>query len=99
MELDVGIQIGIAKMYFTNYRNMLNSKFSLLFKVIQFMIIGRGLGQSQADPSRSQQLWPGSGFCQALAPKSQAKAGKARPSRAVHNPTYRMGLWKVACSE
>ena len=56
MELDVGIQIGIAKMYFTNYRNMLNSKFSLLFKVIQFMIIGRGLGQSQADPSRMPRI-------------------------------------------
>ena len=74
-------------MYLTHYKNMLHSKFPLLFTVIQLIIIGRGLGQSQAEPSRSQQLWPGSGFCQAKAPKSQAKALKARPSRAVHNPS------------
>ena len=86
MGLGIRIQVGIAKMYFTHYKNMLHSKFPLLFTVIQFIIIGRGLGQSQAKPSRSQQLWPGSGFCQAKAPKSQAKAPKARPSQAMHNP-------------
>ena len=74
-------------MYFTHYKNILHSKFPLLFMVIQFIIIGCGLGQSQAKPSWSQQLWPSSGFCQAKAPKSQAKALKARPSRAVHNPS------------
>ena len=74
-------------MYFTHYKNMLHSKFPLLFMIIQFIIIGRGLGQSQAKPSWSQQLWPGSGFCQAKAPKSQAKAPKARPSWALHNPS------------
>ena len=47
IELGVGIQVGIAKMYFTHYMNMLNSKFSFLFVVIQFIIIGCGLGQSQ----------------------------------------------------
>ena len=73
-------------MYFTHYKNMLHSKFPLLFMVIQFIIIGRGLGQSQAKPSWSQQLWPSSGFCQAKASKSQAKAPKARPSQALHNP-------------
>ena len=87
MGLGIRIQVGIAKMYFTHHKNMLHSKFPLLFTVIQFIIIGRGLGQSQAKPSRSQQLWPGSGFCQAKAPKSQAKALKARLSRAVHNPS------------
>ena len=86
MGLGIQIQVGIAKIYFTHYKDMLHSKSYLLFMVIQFIIIGRGLGQSQAEPSRSQQLWPGSGFCQAKAPKSQAKAPKARPSRAVHNP-------------
>ena len=73
-------------MYFTHYKNMLHSKFPLLFMVIQFIIIGRGLGQSQAKPSWSQQLWPSSGFCQAKASKSQAKAPKASQSQAVHNP-------------
>ena len=92
MGLGIQIQVGIAKMYFTHYKNMLHSKFPLLFTVIQFIIIGRGLGQSQAKPSRSQQLWPGSGFCQAKAPKSQAKALKARPSRAVHNPSWKPPL-------
>ena len=91
MGLGIRIQVGIAKMYFTHYKNMFHSKFPILFTVIQFIIIGRGLGQSQAKPSRSQQLWPGSGFCQAKAPKSQAKALKARPSRAVHNPKQRKG--------
>ena len=87
MGLGIQIQVGIAKIYFTHYKDMLYSKSYLLFMVIQFIIIGRGLGQSQAEPSQSQQLWPGSGFCQAKAPKSQAKALKARPSQAVHNPT------------
>ena len=89
MGLGIRIQVGIAKIYFTHYKNMLHSKFPLLFTIIQFIIIGRGLGQSQAEPSRSQQLWPGSGFCQAKAPKNQAKAPKARPNRALHNPTRR----------
>ena len=87
MGLGVRIQVGIDKVYSSHYKNMLHSKFPLLFTVIQLIIIGRGLGQSQAEPSRSQQLWPGSGFCQAKAPKSQAKAPRARPSQALHNPS------------
>ena len=44
MGLGIQIQVGIAKIYFTHYKDMLYSKSYLLFMVIQFIIIGCGLG-------------------------------------------------------
>ena len=76
MGLGIQIQVGIAKMYFTHYKDMLHSKSYLLFTFIQFIIIGCGLGQSQAEPSRSQQLRPGSGFVRRRPPKAKPKPPK-----------------------
>ena len=74
MELGVGIQVGIAKMYFTHYTSMLNSKFSFCFMVIQFIVIGCGLGQSQPSQAGAGNFGPAQDFVRPSPPKTKPKA-------------------------